>query len=211
MRYQVLMTATMLSLGIWACGERDDSDVDTSTVPFDTGMAAAPSAAKKGPSDSAVAAAPATPATPDGEVLGAFIAANQHEVEHSRLGAQAGSTQTIRDLAKGFARDHDDLVQRARELATKQSITAAEPSGDPIGQPHGQTMTSLKGKSGVDFDRAYLQHEVDYHQALISALNNDWLPKATNQELKTFLQQTVPAFQSHLKGAQDLRAKLPAE
>ncbi|HEV8362300.1 MAG TPA: DUF4142 domain-containing protein [Gemmatimonadaceae bacterium] len=206
MRYQVLMTAAMLSLGIWACGERDDSDVDTSTVPFDTGMAAA-TAAKKGPSDTAKPA----PATPDGEVLGAFIAANQHEVEHSRLGSQQGSTQTIRDLAKGFARDHDDLVQRARELATKQSITTTVPAGDPIGQPHGQTMTTLRGKSGVEFDRAYLQHEVDYHQALINALNSDWLPRATNQELKTFLQQTVPAFQAHQKGAQDLRAKLPAQ
>ncbi|MGH7694401.1 MAG: DUF4142 domain-containing protein, partial [Gemmatimonadaceae bacterium] len=198
MRYQVLMTAAMLSLGVWACRERDDSDVDTSTVPFDTGMAAAAGATKKGPSDTA-ATAPATPATPDGEVLGAFIAANQHEVEHSRLGSQQGSTQPIRDLARGFARDHDDLVQRARELATKQSITSTVPAGDPIGQPHGQTMTTLKGKSGVDFDRAYLQHEVDYHQALMNALNTDWLPKATNQELKTFLQQTVPAFQAHLK------------
>ncbi|HEY7566743.1 MAG TPA: DUF4142 domain-containing protein [Gemmatimonadaceae bacterium] len=204
MRYQALMTAFTLSLGIWACREREDADVDTSTVPFDTGMAAA-SAATKGPSDTATAA----PATPDGEVLGSFIAANQHEVEHSRVGSQQGSTQTIRDLAKGFARDHDDLVQRARELATKQSITATAPTGDPLGQPHGQVVTALKGKSGADFDRAYLQHEVDYHQALIKAINTDWLPKASNQELKTFLQQALPAFQAHLKGAQDLSAKLP--
>lgn len=205
MRYQVLMTSLALSLGIWACRERDEVDVDTATVPFDTGMVPA-SAPKKGPSDTA-----ATPvaATPDGEVLGAFIAANQHEVEHSRVGSQQGSTQTIRDLAKGFARDHDDLVQRARELATKQSIAATAPTGDPLGQPHGQVVTSLKGKTGADFDRAYLQHEVDYHQALIKAINTDWLPKASNQELKTFLQQALPAFQAHLKGAQDLSANLP--
>ncbi len=206
MRYQVLMTALTLSLGIWACRERDEADVDTSTVPFDTGMAAA-SAAKKGPNDTS---AP-SPATPDGEVLGAFIGANQHEVEHSRLASQQGSTQAIRDLGRGYARDHDDLVQRARELATKHSITPSQPSGDPVGQPHGETMSTLKGKSGVEFDRVYLQHEINYHQALLNALNADWLPKATNQELKTFLQQTIPAFQAHLKGAQDLRAKLPAE
>lgn len=204
MRYQALMTALTLSLGIWACREREDADVDTSTVPFDTGMAAA-SATQKGPRDTSVPA----PATPDGEVLGSFIAANQHEVEHSRAGSQQGSTQTIRDLAKGFARDHDDLVQRARELATKQSITATAPTGDPLGLPHGNTVTALKGKSGADFDRAYLQHEIEYHQALIKAINTDWLPKAANQELKTFLQQALPAWQAHLKAAQDLSAKLP--
>jgi putative membrane protein len=204
MRYQALMTAFTLSLGIWACRERDEADLDTTTVPFDTGMAAA-GASKKGPNDTSAA----VPASPDGEVLGSFIAANQHEVEHSRIGSQQGSTQTIRDLARGFARDHDDLVQRARELATRQSITETAPAGDPLGQPHGQTLTALKGKSGVAFDRAYLQHEIEYHQALINTINTDWLAKATNQELKTFLQQAVPALQAHLKGAQDLSAKLP--
>jgi putative membrane protein len=208
MRYQALMTAFTLSLGIWACRERDEADIDTTTVAFDTGMAAAsatPATPKKGPSDTPAAA----PATPDGEVLGSFIAANQHEVEHSRLGSTQGSTQTIRDLAKGFARDHDDLVQRARELGTKQSITATPPKGDPLGLSHGHTVTELKAKSGADFDRAYLHHEIEYHQALIKAINTDWLPKASNQELKTFLQQALPAWQSHLKGAQDLSANLP--
>lgn len=204
MRYQALMAALTLSLGILACRQRDEADVDTSTVPFDTGMAAG--TAKKGPSDTS---APA-PATPDGVVLGSFIVANQHEVEHSGLGSRQGSTQAIRDLGRGFARDHDDLVQRARELATKQSITVTQPSGDPLAQPHGETMTSLKAKSGVEFDRAYLQHEIEYLQALINTINTDWLAKAANQELKTFLQQSIPAFQAHLKGAQDLRAKVPA-
>lgn len=206
MRYQALMTALTLSLGIWACREREDADVDTTTVPFDTGMAAA-SAPKKGPTDTA---APAPPATPDGEVLGSFIEANQHEVEHGRLASTQGSSQPIRDLGKILVRDHDDLIQRAKELAAKQSITAAQPAGDPIGQGHVDAVASVKGKSGVEFDRAFLKHEVEYHTALLKTLNSDWIPKATNQELKTFLQQAIPAFQAHLKAAQDLSAKLPA-
>ena len=205
MRYQALMTAFTLSLGIWACREREDADVDTSTVPFDTGMATA-SAAKKGPTDTS---APA-PASPDAEVLGSFIAANQHEVEHGRIASTQGSTQPIRDLGKSLVRDHEDLIQRANELATKQSITAAQAAADPVGQGHVDAVASVKGKSGVEFDRAFLQHEVEYHTALLKTVNSDWLPKATNQELKTFLQQAIPAFQAHLKGAQDLRAKLPA-
>lgn len=208
MRYQVLMTALTLSLGIWACRERDEADVDTTTVPFDTGMAAAGGRAKRGPNDTT---AGSRETTPDGDVLGSFIAANLHEVEHSRLASQQGSTQPIRDLGRGYARDHDDLVQRARELATNQAIKVTQPSGDPLGQPHGETMTSLRAKSGLDFDRVYLQHEIQYHQALVNAINTDWLPKTTNQELKTFLQQVVPTFQAHLKGAQDVRAKLPPE
>ena len=204
MRYQALMTAFTLSLGIWACRERDEADIDTTTVPFDTGMAAA-SAAKKGPSDTS---AP-TPATPDGEVLGSFIAANQHEVEHGRVASTQGSSQPIRDLGTSLVRDHDDLIQRAKELSAKQSITAAQPAGDAVGQGHVDAMASAKGKSGVEFDRAFLQHEVEYHTALLKTVNSDWLPKATNQELKTFLQQAIPAFQAHLKAAQDLSAKLP--
>lgn len=205
MRYQALMTAFTLSLGIWACRERDDADIDTTTVPFDTGMAAA-SAPKEQHRDTA---AP-VPATPDGEVLGSFIEANEHEAAHGRLASTQGSTQPIRDLGKSLVRDHDDLIQRAKELAAKQSITAAQPAGDPVGQGHVDAVASVKGKSGVEFDRAFLKHEVEYHTALLKTVNSDWIPKATNQELKTFLQQAIPAFQAHLKAAQDLSAKLPA-
>ncbi len=71
-------------------------------------------------------------------------------------------------------------------------------------------MKDLRSSSGTGFDRAILQHEIDYHRWLIDAVNKTLLPYATNEELKTFLQQAIPAFEAHVKGAQDPLSKLPS-
>lgn len=200
MRFPVLVAAISVTLGTWGCAERDRSDVDTSTVPFDTGVAGGGgSSARRDTSQ------PAAPATPDGDALGAFIVANKSGAEGGRLATQKGSAQPVRDLGTGFARDHDDLAARARELGTRLSIT---PAAKPTVQAPDASAT-LASKTGTEFDRAYLQHEVEFHRWFVDQINGSMLPSTTNPELKTFLELAVPALQAHLKAAQDLLAKQP--
>ncbi len=201
MRIPVLVAAVSVALGAWGCAERDRSDVDTGTVPFDTGMAGG-----GGGSARRDTSPPAAPATPDGEALGAFIVANRSGAEGGRLATQKGGAQAVRDLGTGFARDHDDLLARATELGTRLSITSA---ANPVVQPPNASAT-LASKTGTEFDRAYLQHEVEFHRWFVDQINGSMLPSTTNPELKTFLEQVVPALQAHLKAAQDLLAKQPS-
>ena len=63
-------------------------------------------------------------------------------------------------------------------------------------------------KKGGDFDRAYVDHEVAYHQAVIDALDKTLVPNAKNAELKDLLVKTRPAFVAHLEHAKMLQSKL---
>lgn len=200
MRVPVLVAAVSIALGTWGCAERDGSDVDTSTVPFDTGVAGTRASA---PRDTA----PPAPATPDGEALGAFIAANQHSADFSRLAAQNATAQAIRDLGTAVARDHDDIVTRARELGLKLGITPVLPPDGTTRQQHADALAALRGQAGGDFDRAYLQHALEHHRGIQDEITGKMLPAASNAELKTFLQQSIPLYQAHVKAAQDLLAK----
>ena len=69
-------------------------------------------------------------------------------------------------------------------------------------------MTELRGATGTEFDRVFLQHEIEYHRWLIDLINTTMLPRATTPEVKTFLEQAIPAFQAHSKAAQDQLSKL---
>ena len=69
-------------------------------------------------------------------------------------------------------------------------------------------MATLRSKHGADFDRAYLAHEVAYHQAVIDAVNKTLLPAIQNAELKAFVVKIAPAFQAHLVAAENLQKKL---
>ncbi|HJU72957.1 MAG TPA: DUF4142 domain-containing protein [Gemmatimonadaceae bacterium] len=204
MRTTVLIAAFAVSLG--ACREREGNDVDTAIDTVATavtpqfGDTALDAPARR---DSAAKAEP----TPDGTVLGAFIAASRHEVQHGRLAEQKASSQTVRDLGRTIARDHDDFVANAQALGKRIGVAATTQASDTSVSGHRGVMGDLRNASGAQFDRIFLEHEIEYHRWLIDLVNTTMLPRAANAELKTFLEQAVPAFQAHLKAAQDLLSK----
>ena len=69
-------------------------------------------------------------------------------------------------------------------------------------------MAQLRALKGVEFDRAFLQHEVAFHQAVIDAINGTLLPAIKNEEVKALVVKVAPAFQAHMVMAQQLEKKL---
>jgi len=65
-------------------------------------------------------------------------------------------------------------------------------------------MQTLRAKSGADFDRAFLDREVAFHQGVIDAVNSTLLPAIQNAELKALVVKVAPAFQAHMIAAQNL-------
>jgi putative membrane protein len=69
-------------------------------------------------------------------------------------------------------------------------------------------LVTLKQLEGAAFDKAYVDHEVAYHQAVIAAIRGTLIPGATNAELKALLVKVSPAFDAHLEHAKMLQASL---
>ena len=66
----------------------------------------------------------------------------------------------------------------------------------------------LKALKGADFDRAYVDNEVTYHQTVLDALDKTLIPSANNDELKALLVKVRPAFVAHLDHAKHLQSTL---
>lgn len=69
-------------------------------------------------------------------------------------------------------------------------------------------MKKLGGLKGAEFDKAWLDHEIAYHQAVIDAVTKTLLPATKNADLKAFEEKIAPAFVGHLQMAKELRAKM---
>jgi putative membrane protein len=65
----------------------------------------------------------------------------------------------------------------------------------------------LKTLSGAAFDKAYIDHEVAYHEAVLNALDKTLIPSAKNAELKALLVKVRPAFVAHLDMAKQIQAE----
>ncbi|HEX5438966.1 MAG TPA: DUF4142 domain-containing protein [Gemmatimonadaceae bacterium] len=144
------------------------------------------------------------PALDDATIVAIFDAANTADIETGDLAAKKGSTKEVRDMGHMFATAHRAVRQKGRDLAKKLGITPTPPANDNSAAMQAKVMANLRSKSGPAFDRAYLQHEVDFHQAVIKAVTTTLLPAIQNPELKKFVEGVAPAFQAHLQKAQKL-------
>jgi|SRR5690349_5874721 len=150
----------------------------------------------------------ANPALDDATIVAIFDAANGYDIETSKLALEKSQTKAVRDLAQQFSHDHAAVRQQGRELAKKLNVTPTPPKENPLAHDHEQALKNLKTKKGAEFDRAYVDEEIRYHQAVLDAVSSTLLPAIKNAELKAFVEKVGPAFQGHLEAAKQLQKQL---
>jgi putative membrane protein len=153
-------------------------------------------------------AATASPKLDDPTIVAIFDNANTWDIETGGLGAKKGTTKEIRDFGAQLVRDHTTVRQQGRDLAKKLGVTVpALPKDFQMKKDHDAAMKKLEGLTGKAFDKAFLQHEVDYHKAVIDAVNTTLMPALKNQEVKDLVTKVAPAFKAHEDMAQNLLDK----
>lgn len=153
-------------------------------------------------------ARPAAPGLDDAAIVGIFDIANTWDVETGALAAQKATRQDVKDFGAMLARDHKMLQGQGRDLAAKLKVTPTPvPNDFPLKVAHEAAMKKLQGLSGAAFDKAFLEHEVAYHNAVVDAVTNALLPAIKNAELKAFVEKVAPAFVGHMKAAEALLKK----
>lgn len=144
----------------------------------------------------------------DPTIVAIFDAANTWDIETGKLAEKKGSTKEVRDFGAMLARDHTNVRQQGRDLAKKLSVTPTPPKDFAMAKDHAAAMKKLQSLSGKEFDKAFLQHEVDFHKAVIDAVTTTLLPALQNQEVKNLVTTVAPAFQAHEAAAQNLLNKI---
>jgi putative membrane protein len=94
-------------------------------------------------------------------------------------------------------------------LAGRLGLTPEEnPTSTQLKQGGEQSAVQLGGLSGAAFDRAYIDHEVEYHQTVLDAIDQTLIPNAQNADLRALLEQVRPAIAAHLEHAKRLQTEL---
>ena len=92
---------------------------------------------------------------------------------------------------------------------TKLKVTPEDnPTSQSLKAGGEKNVANLKTLKGAAFDKAYVDHEVAYHQAVIDAVDKTLIPSAKNAELKALLVKVRPAFVAHLEHAKHIQASL---
>ena len=100
--------------------------------------------------------------------------------------------RTFARWARMVATDHVAVQQMGRDLAKKLELMPTPPDNDTQrGGLRQGVVALLQSKSGAEFDRAYLQHEVAFHQSVVDAIKGTLLPAVRNPELRSLMNDGV--------------------
>ncbi|MGO1119000.1 DUF4142 domain-containing protein [Rhodovibrionaceae bacterium A322] len=147
----------------------------------------------------------------DPAIFAIYNQVNSFDIETALLAQINGQSPEVQALAEMVARDHTGVRKAAYDLATELGVTPLLPSARfDAAKSHYTVLADLQSKSGADFDKAYLRHEIAFHTAAIEAVETLLLPAAKRPELKAHFQAVLPHFKHHLAESQRVAALLGA-
>jgi putative membrane protein len=152
---------------------------------------------------------PAAGAPNDAQIAMIAVVANTVDVDAGKLAAEKASSKEVKAFAETMVRDHTAVNAKATALAKKLGVTPEESATSKSLKADGDKMLAkLNGLSGAEFDKAYVDNEVAYHEAVIGVVTKTLIPNTKNAELKSLLESAGPIFTSHLEHAKHLQTSL---
>ena len=178
-----------------ACSPRKEQTTDT--------LATTPPAAATTP-----AAGETTSGWTDANVVDVITVANQGEIDYSQLGVEKATNPSVKQFAQLMVKDHGTMLDGVKSLATKLNLTPApNDKVNDLQKENQKDITDLNAKTGKDFDKEFMEEQVDMHQETLDLLN-DLDGRTTNADLKTAIAEAKPKVQAHLDQAKAIKDKL---
>lgn len=145
----------------------------------------------------------------DAQIAMIAVVADTVDIDAGKLAAEKASSKEVKAFAETMVRDHTAVNAKATALAKKLGVTPeASDTSKSLKADGDKTLAKLKGMSGAEFDKAYVDNEVAYHEAVIGVVTKTLIPNTKNAELKSLLESAGPIFTSHLEHAKHLQKSL---
>jgi putative membrane protein len=145
----------------------------------------------------------------DAQIAAIVVTANQVDIDAGTLAAARTRNAEVKAFAQRMVTDHTGVNQSAVELVTRLKVTPEDnPTSQSLKAGGEKNVATLKALHGAAFNRAYVDHEVAYHQQVLDAVDQVLIPNAQNADLKALLVKVRPAFVAHLEHAKQIQATL---
>ena len=192
---QLASALTIGAFGILAaCAPKTDQTTDT--------LASTPPATATTPT------ADANSGWTDANVVDVLTVANQGEVDYSQIGVDKATNAGVKQFAQLMVKDHGAMVEAVKGLATKLNVMpASNDKANSLKEENTKDINDLNAKTGKDFDKEFMEEQVDMHQETLDLLG-DLDSRTTNADLKAAIAEAKPKVQAHLDQAKALKDKI---
>ena len=108
----------------------------------------------------------------DAQIAAIVVTANQVDIDAGKLAQANASKNDIKAFGKQMVTDHTGVNKAATDLVTKLKVKPEDnPTAQSLKKGGADNVAKLKTLKGAAFDKAYVDHEVVYHQQVMDALD----------------------------------------
>src|SRR5436309_3583780 len=116
----------------------------------------------------AFAAAAQTGGPNDAQIAAIVVTANQVDIDAGKLAQSKSTNKEVQAFGKMMVTDHTGVNKSATDLVTKLKVKPEDnPTAQSLKKGGDENIEHLKMLKGAAFDKAYVDHEVTYHQQVL--------------------------------------------
>lgn len=154
-------------------------------------------------SGAAIAQSPAKPG--DAQIAHIAYTADNIDIKAGELAVKKSKNKEVLAFAQDMIRDHKAVNEQALALLKKLKVEPQDNDTSRALVKQGEAQIQKLGSlNGAEFDRAYVQSELAYHQMVNDTLRKTLIPSANNVELKALLSTGLKLFEGHEQHAEHL-------
>ncbi len=143
------------------------------------------------------------------DIFAALRAIHMAEVEHGKLALKNAQDPRVKAFADEVVNEHMAKMQRDDQLMNVLGIKPrANSISEHITSVANRQTARLSALSGADFDRAYIESQIDYYRAVLDTYDRELIPNASDPQVKKNLEEGRDGANRFLKESQDIRLSL---
>jgi putative membrane protein len=129
-------------------------------------------------------------------------AAGMSEVKIAELAVTKAERSDVKAFAETLVTDHTAVNAQLAALATKKGVEVSA----VLSPAHAATVQKLEKATKADFDKEFLTVIISDHKKCISSFETA-SKDAKDNDLRIWVDKTIPALKSHLEKAEALNVK----
>ncbi len=150
----------------------------------------------------------------DTRILRAVQAANTADSTVAAYARSAAQSPGVKEYAQLMMREHGIANRELAAMAGRINLpydSSHVGEDDPrmhVMEKGRATMEDLRKHTGLEFDKEYVEEEIELHEHVLKEIEKDLMPNAQHPEIRAFLEKVRPAVAAHLERAKGLQEEL---
>lgn len=124
--------------------------------------------------------------------------ADNIDIRYAHLALAISENPAIHEFANTMIRDHTAVNAAALGLLDKLGASAQDNAfSQTLNTNAEKIIDNLSQLRGAEFDKAYAENELAYHQAVNGLVEGTMIPNIDNAEVKALFEQGLEIFKAH--------------